>query len=286
MRAVNLIPAEQRSGAPVGAGRSEGAAYAVMVVLGGFALLAFLYGRADHQISSSRAQAATLAAQAQRAQAETSRLAPYTSFIALREQRTNAVSELVDSRFDWAHVFHEFGRVLPPEVSISSLSGTIGGASSTGASGAGAAAAPAPPPAASGSPAASPSAPGSPAASPAAAGSAASAAATVTSATPPGSVPQFTLAGCATSQPAVALMLERLRLMDGVSSVTLQSSTKGASSGGGGGGCGPGQPAFTVQVAFVALPTTAAARASATTAVSNAPGASAHGSTTAPGGVR
>jgi hypothetical protein len=284
MRAVNLIPAEQRSGAPVGAGRSEGAAYAVMVVLGGFALLAFLYGRANHQISSSRSQAAALAAQAQRAQAETSRLAPYTSFIALREQRMNAVSELADSRFDWAHVFHEFGRVLPPEVSVSSLTGTIGGASPTGAS----AAAPASPPAASSSAAASPSPSASTGAAPAAPGSGAPAAQTVASATPPGSVPQFTLAGCATSQPAVALMLERLRLMDGVSSVTLQSSTKGASSGGGGGagGCGAGQPAFAVQVAFVALPTTAAARASATTAVSNAPGASTHGSTTAPGGVR
>jgi Tfp pilus assembly protein PilN len=231
MRAVNLIPAQQRSGGSVGAGRSGGAAYAVMVVLGGFALLAFLYGRADHQISSGRAQAAALTAQAQRAQGETSRLAPYTSFIALREQRTSAVSELVDSRFDWAHVFHEFGRVLPPEVSVTSLTGTIGGA------------------------AAGASAPNAPAG--------ARSSGTVASATPPGSVPLFTLAGCATSQPAVALMLDRLRLMDGASTVTLQSSTKSSSSGSGGGSgaCVGGQPAYTVQVAFDALPTAAVTRA-------------------------
>jgi len=231
MRAVNLIPAEQRSGGSVGAGRSGGAAYAVMVVLGGFALLAFLYGRADHQISSGRAQAASLTAEAQRAQGETSRLAPYTSFIALREQRTSAVSELVDSRFDWAHVFHEFGRVLPPEVSVTSLTGTIGGAAAGGS--------------ASNAPAAGKSS------------------GTVASATPPGSVPLFTLVGCATSQPAVALMLDRLRLMDGASTVTLQSSTKSSSSGSGGGtgACVGGQPAYTVQVAFDALPTAAMARA-------------------------
>jgi Tfp pilus assembly protein PilN len=273
MRAVNLIPREQRSGAPVGAGRSEGAAYAVMVVLGGFALLVFLYARANNQISSSRSQAAALAAQAQRTQAETSRLAPYTSFIALREQRTNAVSELVDSRFDWAHVFHEFGRVLPPEVSVSSLTGTIGG----GGSGAGAASAAAPPPASASSTAAG--------ASPAAQGSGAPAAVTVTSATPPGSVPQFTLTGCATSQPAVALMLERLRLMDGVSSVNLQNSTKGAASGGAG-GCTAGQPAYTVQVIFDALPSTAAVRAGSRTTAVSARGASAPGSTTGTGGAR
>ena len=33
MRAVNLIPAGQRSGASVGAGRSQGGAYAVLALL-------------------------------------------------------------------------------------------------------------------------------------------------------------------------------------------------------------------------------------------------------------
>jgi hypothetical protein len=267
MRAVNLIPAEQRAGAGLGAGSSEGAAYAVMAVIGGLALLAFLYGRADHQISSRRAQAATLTAQAQRAQAETTQLAPYTSFASLREQRMQAVSTLVDSRFDWAHVFHEFGRVLPAQVSVSSLDGTIAGAPASGS------ATPATP------------APATPAATPAgatpaagASGTPAAAAPAVTSATPPGSVPTFTLAGCATSQPAVALMLDRLRLIDGVSSVTLQSSTKasGGSAGGGGAGCAASEPAYTVQVAFEALPTPSTTHAATKSAAS----------TTSTGGAR
>ncbi len=131
MRAVNLIPAEQRSGASVGVGRSQGGAYAVLLLIGGLAVMAFLYGRADHQAASRRAQAATVAAKAQQDQAAAERLAPYTSFIALREQRTQTVDTLVDSRFDWAHVLHEFGRVLPSQASISSLSGTIGSATST-----------------------------------------------------------------------------------------------------------------------------------------------------------
>ncbi len=126
MRAVNLIPAEQRSGQPVGAGRSQGGAYAVLVLIAGLALMAFVYGSADHQISSARAKVASVTAQAQQAQVAAERLAPYTSFIALREQRTQAVEALVDSRFDWAHVLHEFGRVLPAQASITSLGGTIG----------------------------------------------------------------------------------------------------------------------------------------------------------------
>jgi Tfp pilus assembly protein PilN len=244
MRAVNLIPAEQRSGAGPGAGRSEGAAYGLLALVGALALLAVLYGSARHKISSRRSQAATLTAEAQRAQAAASQLAPYTSFVALREQRQQAVSELVDTRFDWAHVLHEFGRVLPSNTSISSLSGTVGSSLASASS------------------------------SSAPKGSAAGAGSTVTSATPTGAVPTFTLAGCATSQAAVALTLERLRLIDGVSEVTLQSSTKGASASGAGGGgavsngCPTTSPLFTMLVTFDPLPAPSA-RTGASTALTS-----------------
>ncbi len=235
MRAVNLIPAEQRGGGAVGAGRSRGGAHAVLALLGGLALMALLYGVAHHQVASRRAQAAAVTAEAQGAQAAASRLAPYTSFIALREARVQAVSQLVNSRFDWAHAFHEFGRVLPADISIGSLSGSIGPAGPAGSS------------------------------------AAAAGAGGVTSVTPPGSVPTFTLAGCATSQPAVAQMLERLRLIDGVKEVTLQSSTKGSPSGGGtgGAGCGAHGVAFAAQVSFDPLPSVAAASAAAKTVVAS-----------------
>jgi Tfp pilus assembly protein PilN len=261
MKAVNLIPADQRGGASVGAGRSEGAVYAVLGLLAGLALLAFLYGMADHQISSRKARVATLEAQAQQATAQANELAPYTSFIALREQRVQEVSQLVDSRFDWAHSFHELGRVLPRGATISSLAGTIGSSTAT-ASAPAAAAAPA-------------------------AGSAATASASVTSATPPGSVPTFTLSGCATSQSEVALTLDRLRLIDGVSEVTLQSSAKGGSTSGGNGGCAGKDPVFAVEVAFDPLPATpAAGTASTATAAATSTGSTAAQPTTSTGGAR
>lgn len=251
MRAVNLIPAESRTGVTPGVGRSGGGAYAVLAVLGGLAILALLYGIAHHQISDRRAEAASLTTRAQNAQAEVAQLAPYTSFAALREQRMQAVSDLVDARFDWAHAFHELGRVLPRDATITSLDGTVGSTSTSGTSTSSGKTSSAPPSsAASATPAA---------ASTSAAGASASAA---TSATPPGSVPTFTLSGCATSQQEVALTLERLRLIDGVSEVTLQSSTKSASSGtsssAGAGKCQGTQPAFTVQVTFDPLPSSSA----------------------------
>ncbi|HME03358.1 MAG TPA: hypothetical protein VKG38_10060 [Solirubrobacteraceae bacterium] len=245
MRAVNLIPAEQRSGAPVGAGRSGGVAYAVLALLAGIAVLALVYGIAHHQVTSRTSQVASLQARASAEQASAAQLAPYTSFVAMRQARVTAVEQLVDSRFDWAHTLHEFARVLPRDASLSSVSGTIGSAAGT-------------------SPGASPSA-GASSSATAGAGSSAS----VSSVTPPGSVPTFAVTGCASTQDAVAETIDRLRLINGVSSVALTNSTKPGSgvtsSTPGTGGCGANAPTFTLSVAFQPLPATSAAAAAATT---------------------
>jgi len=223
MRAVNLIPVEQRrrGGARL-AGRSGGAAYVVIGLICGLAVMALLYGLADHEIGAKQAEATRLSAEAQQAQSEASRLAPYTSFVSMREERLKATQELANTRFDWAHVMHELGRVLPSEAALTAVTGTVGaatpGASSTTAPAAGASAA----------------------------------SKTVTSATPAGSTPTFTVTGCAKSQSAVALTMNRLRLIDGVSEVSLEGSSK--TGGGGGSSCPAGYPSFSMTVAFDALP--------------------------------
>jgi Tfp pilus assembly protein PilN len=232
MRAVNLIPSdERRRGGSVGAGRSQGIAYVVLGVLAGIAVLVVLYGVARHHASSRRSQLATIAAETQRAHEAVAALTPYTSFIALREARMKAVADVVDSRFDWAHAFHELGRVLPRDTSITSLDGTVGAPGS-----------------ASGSSSSS--------SSPAAAGSA----------TPVGSVPTITLGGCAGSQSEVALTLQRLRLIDGVGDVSLKSSTKGggSASSSASGQCAPKSPSFSVEITFDPLPAATSEAASKT----------------------
>jgi Tfp pilus assembly protein PilN len=253
MRAVNLIPSEQRSGASVGAGRSEGGAYAVLALIAGVAVLALLYGSASHQLSGRRTQAAALSAQAQQAQSAAEQLAPYTSFVALREQRTQAVATLAESRFDWAHVLHEFGRVLPSGVTISSLGGTIGASADATVTTTSAAPATSSTPGTSGT---------------------AAAAAPTTSATPAGSIPTFTLTGCATSQSTVALTLGRLRLIDGVKEVTLQSSTSSGAAVSSADGCTGHYATFGATVVFDPLATTSAVAAVATKTVSDPTGAS------------
>jgi Tfp pilus assembly protein PilN len=228
MKAVNLIPTEQRGGGTVGS-RSEGAVFAVLGLLAGVVVLTLLYGLAHHELSTRRNEAAALAARAQQAQAQAAELASYTSFVALREQRLQAISTLIGSRFDWSAAMGELSRVLPSDVALSSLQGTIGAGTAT----------------------ASPKA-----AAPAAAASATASASAVSSATPPGATPSFTLTGCAASQVVVAQTLVRLHLISGVDDVTLQSSAKSGSAGASSGGsCPNGDPTFSAQIAFQPLPT-------------------------------
>ncbi len=227
MKAVNLIPGEQRQGAGSLTGRSGGGALIVLGMIAGLAVLILMYGSASHQISSQKGQAATLTAQAEAIKVRTGQLAPYTSFVSMANQRTQTVAQLVQARFDWSHALHELGRVMPGDTALASLHGAVGPAGASGAS--------------------------STAAAPAAGGAAASS-------TPAGSVPVFTLTGCATNQATVAQALQRLKLMDGASEVQLQSSTQsGASSGSAGasatgGGCGSGDASFSAQVVFTGLP--------------------------------
>jgi Tfp pilus assembly protein PilN len=221
MKAVNLIPGEQRAGENSLVGRSGGGALIVVGLVAGLIALALVYGHARRQISSQQGETASLKAQAASIEASTGRLTPYTSFVSMAEQRVQTVSQLIQSRFDWSHSLSELGRVLPSGTSLTSLHGTVGatGASSTTV--------------------ATPSTGTAPASS-----------------TPPGSMPVFTLAGCATSQSEVALALQRLRLIDGASEVQLQSSTKSGVGGSAssGGGCPSGDPSFSAQITFTGLP--------------------------------
>jgi Tfp pilus assembly protein PilN len=238
MKAVNLIPSEQRSGGAIAA-RSGGAAYLVLGLLGGLAVLALLYGLSQHQLAGRRAEVATLSMRAHQVEAEAAQLAPYASFMATREQRLRSIAELIGGRFDWSNAMGELSRVLPSDVALTTLQGAVGATSASLSS--------------------------TPSASAAAKSSA------VSSATPPGTTPSFTVTGCGASQSVVAQTLVRLRLIAGVSNVALQSSTKTSNSSSSSGGSCPGNyPVFTVQVTFEALPTPTAPSAAALTSDADA----------------
>ena len=124
MKAVNLIPAEERRG-PSAGGRSGNAAYVVLGVLGVLVLMLAAWTLTGKTVKNRTAQLADVEQQASATEAQASKLAAYATFADLRKNRAETVSSIARSRFDWAHVMHEVARVIPPDTHLTSLSGTV-----------------------------------------------------------------------------------------------------------------------------------------------------------------
>ena len=120
MRPVNLLPPELRQGArrPTRTGAMPyvlvGALAAVLV---GVALLVIT----GNQISERKSEVAQLKQEDAAAVQEARRLAAYTQFQALHEQRLATITSLADSRFDWERVMRELALVLPHDVWLTEM---------------------------------------------------------------------------------------------------------------------------------------------------------------------
>jgi len=201
VRAVNLIPADARrgTGAP---GRSGGAVY---VLLGGLAVAVVAlasYVLVKNTISDRQAELSKVTRQATAAQAAATALQPYRQFAQLSQTRVQTVNSLAASRFDWERTMRDLALVLPSDVWLTSFVGTVAPGISFGDAGA-------------------------------------------TSGSDTGTlrssqqVPAVELVGCTVTQAEVARVLSRLRLVQGVTQVSLASSAKAdASATGGAGGSG------------------------------------------------
>jgi Tfp pilus assembly protein PilN len=133
MRPVNLVPPEERRGehAPL---RSGPLAYivlgALVAVLGGVTLLVLT----NNQISDRKAEVAQLKREDAAAEARAKKLAAYTQFRTLREQRVETVTNLANSRFDWERVMRELSLILPRNVWVFDLTGSASPESNVGGS--------------------------------------------------------------------------------------------------------------------------------------------------------
>ena len=121
MRAVNLIPAEERRGAGGIGGRSGGIVY---VLTGGLAVLVALgaiYALAVHSVADRKGQLATLSAQLAAVNAETQSLSPYVQIAAVSAAKVEEVATLAEQRFNWPTAMKQLALALPDDVSFQSL---------------------------------------------------------------------------------------------------------------------------------------------------------------------
>lgn len=246
MRAVNLIP-DDRGG---GGGASGGVgAYVLLGVLGLLLAGVVAYVLTNNTIVERRAELASLRTQAQAAQQQAAATEPYREFAALALMRVATVRTLGRARFDWHQAFDELARVMPDNVWLTSLLGTVTTGVQVDGAGSG----------------------------------------TTSSLRGAMPNPAIEMTGCTTGHEQVARLISRLRLMTGVVRVSLSDSIKtdaggggaGAAGGGGGGGdsgdCRYGNedfPQFGI-VVFFEPPPVAAAPADPNAASSAQPAAAA-----------
>lgn len=189
MRAVNLIPREERPGG----GRSGAGAYALIAALALVLVMVTGFVLTGNTVADRRADVARLSAEVQRAEAEAAALAPFREFASMRQKRIDTVAALASSRFDWERAMRELAGVLPGNVWLTSLLGTVKPGVSVGGSGAGTG------------------------------GTSALRGAL--------QVPAIELGGCTESQEDVAGLLTRLRLIRGATRVSLAASEKNDTEG-------------------------------------------------------
>jgi Tfp pilus assembly protein PilN len=124
MKAVNLVPAEERRSGSAG-GRSSAAAYAVLGVLAVLVVMVAAWTLTGKTVNNRKSQLASVEQQASAAEAQASKLSAYSSFSDLRKKRAETVASIARSRFDWSHVMHEVARVIPSNAHLISLSGSV-----------------------------------------------------------------------------------------------------------------------------------------------------------------
>lgn len=124
MRAINLVPADERPGR-VNGGKSGGAVYGVLGALAVLILVVAVFSLAKRDEARATQD---LAAVEQSTQAYSSAASQYTSFEAAASQaaeRINTVRSLADARFDWAGSMRDLSRLVPASTRVSGLTASV-----------------------------------------------------------------------------------------------------------------------------------------------------------------
>ena len=123
MKAVNLIPSEQRRARP--SGKQSNGAYAVLGVLALLLVMAVAYVMTSNKVNERQTKAAEARQQADAYEAQAAQLGSFTDFAAIREQRRAAVVAAAKTRFDWERLMREVSRVMPADSWIQTTEASV-----------------------------------------------------------------------------------------------------------------------------------------------------------------
>jgi Tfp pilus assembly protein PilN len=124
MRPVNLIPPEDRRGdkAPL---RTGAFAYVLVSGLGLLLLAVVVTALTSKQISDREAKKQTLEQELADVTVQAESLRAFSDFRTVQQNRTATVTSLAQSRFDWERVMNELALILPDDIWLVNLTGTV-----------------------------------------------------------------------------------------------------------------------------------------------------------------
>jgi Tfp pilus assembly protein PilN len=137
MKAVNLIPSEQRRAQATG--KQNGSSYIVIGVLVTLLALVGAYVFTSNNVKDRNSKAAAAKVQADRLEAEVAQRGAFTNFSDIKKTRLTSVVTVASTRFDWERLMRELSRVMPEgswlQSSDASVTGDVEGETTTSATG-------------------------------------------------------------------------------------------------------------------------------------------------------
>ena len=132
MRAVNLIPADERRGAGGIAGRSGGLVYVVAGGLLVVVMLGVIYAFSVKDVANKTGQLNQVTREVGLVQAQANSLQNYTQVHQLSEAKVQSVVSIAQSRFNWPGAMAQIALALPSDVTFTSLTAVAENGSSAG----------------------------------------------------------------------------------------------------------------------------------------------------------
>jgi Tfp pilus assembly protein PilN len=121
MKRIDLLPPEQR----VKASRERGLLWAILILVAVVVVLGLVYVWQNGQVSDKQAQLDQLTAQTAAVQQEALALAPYAVIQTTRTAMTQTAQGIYASRVPWATILQAISLVIPENVRLQSLTGTV-----------------------------------------------------------------------------------------------------------------------------------------------------------------
>jgi Tfp pilus assembly protein PilN len=130
MKAVNLIPADQRRAQA--SGNVSNGAYSVLGVLAVLLVMVVAYVMSSNSANDREGKAAQARQEAVAAKSQSKQLGAFTDFASIKQQRLTSVTAAAQTRFDWERFMRELARVMPANSWINTTNASVAGDTSGG----------------------------------------------------------------------------------------------------------------------------------------------------------